>query len=50
MRVVTTEYPVYNLWIQRPFELEGYAFTPAGGMAGSPDFARRASLIRDIRR
>ena len=34
MRTITTEYPVHNLWIQRPFELEGYSFTPSGGMAG----------------
>lgn len=34
MRVIITQYPVYNLWIQRPFELEGYAFTPTGGMVG----------------
>ena len=41
MRIVTTEYPVYNLWIQRPFELEGYTFTPAGSMAGYQDRVRQ---------
>ena len=34
MRTVTTEYPVYNVWIQRPFEFDGYAFMPSGGMDG----------------
>src|SRR5688572_14091847 len=34
MRIITTDYPVYNVWIQRPFEFEGYSFTPSGGMDG----------------
>lgn len=41
MRIVVTEYPVYNLWVQRPFELDGYAFTPAGGMAGYQERIRQ---------
>ena len=56
MRTVTTTYPVYNVWIQRPFELEGYTFTPSGGMAGyqerlrvllaSPEDSQTVEVVR----
>lgn len=41
MRVIVTEYPVWNLWIQRPIELGEYAFTPAGGRDGYQEHIRR---------
>lgn len=55
--VARVEYPVYNLWIQRPFEFEGYAFTPAGGMDGyqervremlaTPEDCHTVDVVRD---
>ena len=47
MRIVTTTYPVYNLWIQRPFEIEGYAFTPVGGMEGYQERLREMLATSD---
>jgi len=55
--VARVEYPVYNLWIQRPFEFEGYTFTPAGGMDGyqervrgmlaTPEDCHTVDVVRD---
>lgn len=41
VRVVVTEYPVWNVWIQRPFDLGGYAWMPYGGMAGYAELTRQ---------
>ncbi|MSQ27334.1 MAG: hypothetical protein EXR51_04240 [Dehalococcoidia bacterium] len=44
---VTTRFPVFNLWIQRPFSCEGYQFTPAGGFAGYQERLRRVLASPD---
>lgn len=38
---MVTEYPVWNAWIQRPFDLAGYTWTPFGGMAGYAELTRQ---------
>ncbi len=58
--ITRVEYPVYNLWIQRPFEIEGYEFMPAGGMDGyqerirellaTPEDAHTVTVTRDASR
>lgn len=41
MRTVLTEYAIWNLWIQHPFELGEYFFMPAGGRDGYQEHIRR---------
>ena len=41
MRTVVTLCPVWNAWIQRPFELAGYHWMPNGGMDGYAELTRQ---------
>jgi hypothetical protein len=41
MRTVTTQFPIWNIWVQRPFTFAGYEFMPIGGLVGYADLTRQ---------
>lgn len=47
MRTVITQFPIWNIWIQRPFTFAGYEFMPIGGLAGYAELTRQLLATPD---
>lgn len=41
MRTVVTQFPIWNIWVQRPLSFAGYDFMPIGGLDGYAELTRQ---------